>query len=499
MCEEKRKKFTKYNSEIGDTIAAISTPPGEGGIGIIRISGFKSLAIMEEIFTPANPSGNDKGDPECGDERGMEGDKPIRREGFKPRHAYFGTVHDENGDEIDEAICLFMKAPHTYTCEDMCEIQAHGSMVSLRMILGAVIRRGARLAEPGEFTKLAFMNGRIDLSQAEAVMDIISAKAYMPHDIAVKQLGGALGNEIEDIRSEIRDILAQVTVNIDFPDEDIEEAEYSELEASVQTEMNRISRLRTSADTGRIARDGIRAAIVGKPNVGKSSFLNAVLGAERAIVTDLPGTTRDTIEEAASVQGVPIILTDTAGMRDTGDKIERIGIDRARDAMYSADIVIFVMDGSTKLTKEDFGIMNEMNNMEGKVSGLIAVINKEDLGTAFSEEEISERLPNAVIMRTSLKEYGGERKVVEQILKTVLSGEIKSEMGNIIMNERHADALMRAEAEISDGLKAIRSGQALELAEIPIHASYDALGEIIGMTAGDEILDTVFSKFCLGK
>lgn len=467
-----------------DTIAAISTPPGEGGIGIVRMSGPASLNIMKKLFEPSRASGN------------YEAFLPA------PRHAYFGEFKDARGSVIDDVICIYFKAPRTYTREDMVEIQAHGSPVSLRKILNAVINEGCRIAEPGEFTKLAFMNGRIDLSQAEAVMDLISAKTDTPHGIAVKQLSGQLKEEIDDIREQLRDVLAQMTVNIDFPDEDIEQREYEEIITALQRIKNRVDRIADSSESGRIARDGVKAAIIGKPNVGKSSLMNGILGEDRAIVTNIPGTTRDTLEEQVSYEGIPIILTDTAGIRESEDEVEQIGIDRARANVESADILIFVVDGSNELTEEDFSIIEMIKNVmqiNRKLKKVIAVINKEDLDQKIEKEDILKLLPEALVLKTSLIEYDGALKIIKEIGKLVSEGTVTSEMGNIITNERHKIALNSASNELLDTIKTLKTGEPLDIVEISAHAAYDFLGEILGDAAGEEILDAVFTKFCLGK
>jgi tRNA modification GTPase len=454
---------------MGDTIAAISTAPGEGGIGIVRVSGPECSSIMKKVFSSCP-------------------------EKISPRHAYYGRVLSRDGETIDEAICLYMKAPHTYTCEDVLEIQAHGSTISLRKILRRVLEAGARMAEPGEFTKLAFLNGRIDLTQAEAVIDIIKAKSEIPFSIAEEQLAGKLGTEVTSIRNAIKDVLAQMAVNIDFPDEDIEQEEYSSLAASLRKQEEELSSLIATSDSGRIAREGIKMAIVGRPNVGKSSLMNSILGEERAIVTDIPGTTRDTIEESASIAGMSVVLVDTAGIRSTDDVIEKIGIERSKREIEESDVTVMVFDGSEPLCDED-------REIAGTLSGrrVLAVINKEDKGTVIGEDDVRKLLPDCTIITTSLISREGKRAVMEELEKMMSSGFVRSDGGNVVTNERHRDALVRADRDLLSSISLLERGEPLEIAELDAHYAFDALGEIIGETAGEEILDTVFSKFCLGK
>lgn len=455
---------------MADTIAAISTPVGEGGIGIVRLSGSKALSIMKEVFTPLP-------------------------EEVEPRHAYFGKVINvKDNSIIDEAICIYMNAPHSYTCEDVVEIQAHGGTVSLRMILRNVINAGARIAEPGEFTKLAFLNGRIDLIQAEAVIDVIKAKSEVPLSIAERQLQGKLGVEITQIRSKMLNILAQMAVNIDFPDEDIEQVAYDDFSFSLLECKNRIKKLLDTADSGRIAREGIKVAIIGRPNVGKSSLMNSILGENRAIVTDIPGTTRDTIEEVASISGIPIVITDTAGIRETDDVIEKMGIERSFEKAEDSDLVVLVIDGSVPLEKEDIEIIKGIRQ-----KNILIVINKRDLGKAVSIEEIKRFLPEADFVSTALIKPDGADIVMNKIRDMFMTGLDISGERNIVTNERHHAALQRAYDHVNSAIDLLERLQPLEISEIDVHSSYDALGEIIGETAGEEIIDTVFAKFCLGK
>ena len=313
-----------------DTIAAVATAYGEGGIGIIRISGEKALSILEEVFEFAG-----------------ETSQIVNR-----RMTYGRIVDRENEQIIDEVLAIHMKGPKTYTAEDVVEINCHGSMVSLRKTLALVLRKGARLAEPGEFTKRAFLNGRLDLSQAEAVIDIIKAKTDRSFDVAMSQLEGALSLRVTEIRQKLLDLLVDITVNIDYPDEDIEELTYDKIEENILLIGEMIEKLLSTADTGRMIREGIRVAIVGKPNVGKSSLMNSLLRETRAIVTEIPGTTRDTIEEAISIRNIPVYLVDTAGIRETSDEVERLGIERSKAAFNEADFIIFIMDGSSAISDD---------------------------------------------------------------------------------------------------------------------------------------------------
>jgi tRNA modification GTPase len=304
-----------------DTIAAIATPLGEGGIGVIRISGESAGKVMGEVFVPAGSK--------------MPADR---------RMTYGHIVDPETGKVIDEVLCVFMKAPATYTAEDVVEINCHGGMVPLRKTLELVLAHGARMAEKGEFTKRAFLNGRMDLSQAEAVIDVIRARTDTTFDVAMDQLEGVLSRQIKAIRKKLLDTLVQLTVNIDYPDEDIEEMTFEKLDESLKDINEDIGRLLASASTGRIINEGLRVAIIGKPNVGKSSLMNCLLRESRAIVTEIPGTTRDTIEEFLSIRGIPVILTDTAGIRETDDKIESIGIEKSKESFNQADLIIFMLD-----------------------------------------------------------------------------------------------------------------------------------------------------------
>ena len=470
---------------MNDTITAISSAPGEAGIGIVKVSGPGCREIMHKIMK------------KCPEEP-------------EPRHAYLSRVmrntEDGNAEAIDEAIFLFMEGPHSYTGEDVLEIQAHGSNVGLRSVLQAVLDsgvEGVRMAEPGEFTKLAFLNGKMDLSQAEAVIDIIKARTDLSLTIAEGQSAGSLGDTIREIRENLLDVLAEMAVNIDYPDEDEDyssESDSSSLIGKIRWILNDIEMLLDTASIGRIAREGVRVVIAGKPNAGKSSLMNALLGEGRVIVTDVPGTTRDTVEESMSIGGVPIVLVDTAGLRNTDDKVEKIGIERTAQAMATADLIILVLDGSAALDDKDdtvLGYIEKMNNEH-----LLVVINKNDLGNTITEEDVRAKLPEAEVVSTSLI-GDGIPAAVASVARAVSDmydiGKLNAREMNIVTNERHVRLLRNAEMNLDEAITMLQNGDPMEVIELSAHYAYDALGKIIGEEVGDDVLDRVFSKFCLGK
>ena len=457
-----------------DTIAAIATPYGEGGIGIIRISGEESENILEKIFKPSNNK------EVCSD---------------SSRKLLYGHVYDpDSGEIIDEVLAVYMKGPNTYTCEDVVEIDCHGGIVPLRRILEVVFAAGARPAERGEFTKRAFLNGRIDLTQAEAVIDLVRAKADRSFDVAMDQLQGRLSESIKTIRAKLMDLLVELTVNIDYPDEDIEIITYERLKDGLEEVKKDIEKLISGSNTGRLISEGIRVAIIGKPNVGKSSLMNALLKESRAIVTDIPGTTRDTIEETLSISGIPVVLTDTAGIRETEDEIESIGIERSKLSFNKADLVLFMIDGSREISDEDRKIAEYVE--PGKT---VAVINKCDKEQIVSLDEVKALIPETEVIQTSLAEPEGSEVIEHIITDRVMSGETTQGESVTVTNARHVHLLKEARQSVSDALSLVDINESVEIIEIDVNQAYVSLGEIIGEAVGDDIIDEVFSRFCLGK
>lgn len=455
---------------MNDTIAAIATAAGEGGIGIVRISGPEALETALRVFR-------------CKGSR------------LDDRRMTYGHVVEPGGDRIiDEALAVYMKGPASYTGDDVVEINCHGSMVSLRRTLQAVLRSGARMAEPGEFTKTAFLNGRMDLSQAEAVIDVIKARTDKSFDVAMSQLEGGLSLEINRIRNSIMDLLVEIAVNIDYPDEDIEQIVAEGIINKISTINDMIEKLLSGADTGRIVREGLSMVIVGKPNVGKSSLMNALLRETRAIVTEIPGTTRDTIEEALSIRGIPVYLTDTAGIRETDDIVEKIGIEKTKDAFNKADTIILILDASSPLTEEDEMIIEHIGDRK-----CFLLINKQDRGSCLDRDELKRLLPEATVIETVLTSGEGISELEDKIEEQVYSGRISRSDDVLVNNVRHIELLHKAEDSLKAARKILESGEAMDFAEIDIREAYEVLGEITGDTVSEDIIDEVFARFCLGK
>ena len=457
---------------IDDTIAAIATAPGEGGIGIIRISGPKSLEVAEEIFFS------------------MSGKKISE---YPARTLIFGNIKD--GDKkIDEVLVAYMKGPNSYTAEDVIEINCHGGFISVKRILELVLSKDVRLAEAGEFTKRAFLNGRIDLSQAEAVIDVINAKTDMAHEVAENQLDGSLSNRIREFREKVTELLAQVEVAIDYPEEDIEFIAYTTLEEKTRELNKDIKKLYETSESGKIFREGLKTVIVGKPNVGKSSLLNSILGENRAIVTDIPGTTRDVIEEFVNIKGIPLKIVDTAGIRETDDVVEKIGVEKSMASFDTADLIIMVVDSSSELSEEDREILEKVQGKE-----TILLLNKTDLPQVIDEEEVKKYVNEENIIKISALHNEGIEDVHDRIEAMVYKGDIKSSSNVIITNSRHKDALYRAMKSAEDAMRAIEDRMPLDFVEVDLKNIWDYLGYINGDTVSEDLLDNIFHNFCIGK
>ena len=457
---------------IDDTIAAIATAPGEGGIGIIRISGEKSLQVAQSIFK--SKSG-----------------KMIKD--YNVRTLIYGTVVD-NEKVIDEVLVAYMKGPNSYTAEDVIEINCHGGFISVKKILELILSKGVRLAEAGEFTKRAFLNGRIDLSQAEAIIDVIKSKTDMAHEVAQSQLEGSLAKKIKDLRMNVTEVLAHLEVSIDFAEEDVEEITYQTLEEKAIELRNEIKKLYDTAESGKILRDGLKTVIVGKPNVGKSSLLNSILGENRAIVTDIAGTTRDVIEEFVNIKGIPLKIVDTAGIRETEDVVEKIGVEKSRESFSTADLVIMVLDASRKLSEEDMEILESLKNKK-----TIVLLNKMDLEPQIELEKIEEFVNSEDIIKISALKHQGIEELQDKIEAMVYHGSVKNSSNLMITNSRHKDALFKAYESINDAISAIEQRMPYDFIEVDFKNIWDYLGYINGDTVREDLLDTIFANFCIGK
>lgn len=457
-----------------DTIAAISTAPGEGAIGIVRISGEDAIRIADEVYRLK--------------------EKRLNEQASHTIH--YGHIVDPKNDEvIDEVMVTVLRAPKTFTREDVVEINCHGGIVAINRILQLVLRMGARLAEPGEFTKRAFLNGRIDLSQAEAVMDLIRAKTDKSMQMAMRQLDGELSKLIQNLRQEILNTLAQVEVNIDYPEyDDVEEMTLQLLREKTQQVSQGIRALLNTASQGKILRDGLKTAIVGRPNVGKSSLLNVLLREEKAIVTDIAGTTRDTIEEYVNVRGVPLQLIDTAGIRETDDVVERIGVERSRKALSEADFVLLILNQSEELMDEDLRLLEQTKDFKR-----IILLNKTDLPTKIDMDKVKEFAKDSEIVTTSMLKKEGIDQLEEKIADYFFQGQMNERDATYLSNTRHIALLEKAEQALQEVANGVDMGMPVDLIQIDFTRAWDLLGEITGDTVQDELLTQLFSQFCLGK
>ncbi|MFS7255916.1 tRNA uridine-5-carboxymethylaminomethyl(34) synthesis GTPase MnmE [Carnobacterium divergens] len=457
-----------------DTIAAVSTPPGEGAIGIVRLSGDEALAVADKVY--------------------QAGKKQLAE---VPSHTiHYGHIIDpKNSGVIDEVMVSVMREPKTFTREDVVEINCHGGITSVNQVLQLVLQNGARLAEPGEFTKRAFLNGRIDLSQAEAVMDLIRAKTDKAMYLALQQLDGNLSQLIRNLRSEILDTLAQVEVNIDYPEYDDVETLTSKLlvEKAYQVKAS-INQLLQTASEGKILREGLATAIIGRPNVGKSSLLNFLLQEDKAIVTEIAGTTRDIIEEYVNVRGVPLKLVDTAGIRETEDIVERIGVERSRQALSESDLVLLVFNQNEPLKNEDRLLIEATND-----NHRIVILNKMDLPNQLDLAELESLVDPENIVKTSILTKSGIESLENKIAALFFAGETGERDATYVSNVRHIALLHDAEAALDEVINGIESGMPVDLVQIDMTRCWDLLGEITGDSVQDELLTQLFSQFCLGK
>lgn len=455
-----------------DTIAAISTPLGEGGIAIVRVSGPESIPIVDKLF------------------RGKHKLSTVDSHTIHYGH----LVDPQSGQIMEEVMVTVLKAPRTYTREDVVEVNCHGGMLSVKKVLELILAQGARLAEPGEFTKRAFLNGRIDLSQAEAVMDLIRAKTDRALKVALHQVEGRLSREITRLRERMIETLAHIEVTIDYPEYDVEEVTLHRLKETCQWAQGEINRLLATAEQGKILREGLKTAIIGRPNVGKSSLLNTLIRENKAIVTDIPGTTRDIIEEYVNIRGVPLRLMDTAGIRETEDLVEQIGVDKSREVLQEADLILLVLNYAEALTEEDRRLFELVSGRK-----TIIIVNKTDLPKKIDLNEVKQLNPESKLITISIKEEKGIEELEKAIGELYFTGELETEDPTYVSNVRHINLLKQANQALSDALAAIEQRMPVDLIQIDIQRAWQLLGEIIGDEVSDQLIEELFSQFCLGK
>lgn len=456
-----------------DTITSISTPMGEGAIGIVRLSGPQAVEIADKLY---------KGKHLLND---------------VPSHTinYGHIIDPESKEVVEEVMVSVLRAPKTFTREDIIEINCHGGILTINRVLELTMTYGARMAEPGEFTKRAFLNGRIDLSQAEAVMDFIRSKTDRASKVAMSQIEGRLSDLIKKQRQSILEILAQVEVNIDYPEyDDVEDATTEFLLEQSKEIKQEINRLLDTGAQGKIMREGLSTVIVGKPNVGKSSMLNNLIQDNKAIVTEVAGTTRDVLEEYVNVRGVPLRLVDTAGIRETEDIVEKIGVERSRKALSQADLILFVLNNNEALTQEDYTLYEVVKNED-----VIVIVNKMDLEQNIDINEVKDMIGNTPLIQTSMLKQEGIDELEIQIRDLFFGGEVQNQDMTYVSNSRHISLLKQARQTIQDAIDAAESGVPMDMVQIDLTRTWEILGEIIGETASDELIDQLFSQFCLGK
>ncbi|HAY0787705.1 TPA: tRNA uridine-5-carboxymethylaminomethyl(34) synthesis GTPase MnmE [Staphylococcus aureus] len=456
-----------------DTITSISTPMGEGAIGIVRLSGPQAVEIADKLY---------KGKHLLND---------------VPSHTinYGHIIDPESKEVVEEVMVSVLRAPKTFTREDIIEINCHGGILTINRVLELTMTHGARMAEPGEFTKRAFLNGRIDLSQAEAVMDFIRSKTDRASKVAMNQIEGRLSDLIKKQRQSILEILAQVEVNIDYPEyDDVEDATTEFLLERSKEIKQEINRLLDTGAQGKIMREGLSTVIVGKPNVGKSSMLNNLIQDNKAIVTEVAGTTRDVLEEYVNVRGVPLRLVDTAGIRETEDIVEKIGVERSRKALSQADLILFVLNNNEALTQEDYTLYEVVKNED-----VIVIVNKMDLEQNIDIDEVKKMIGDTPLIQTSMLKQEGIDELEIQIRDLFFGGEVQNQDMTYVSNSRHVSLLKQARQTIQDAIDAAESGVPMDMVQIDLTRTWEILGEIIGETASDELIDQLFSQFCLGK
>ncbi|HDD5967906.1 TPA: tRNA uridine-5-carboxymethylaminomethyl(34) synthesis GTPase MnmE [Staphylococcus aureus] len=456
-----------------DTITSISTPMGEGAIGIVRLSGPQAVEIADKLY---------KGKHLLND---------------VPSHTinYGHIIDPESKEVVEEVMVSVLRAPKTFTREDIIEINCHGGILTINRVLELTMTYGARMAEPGEFTKRAFLNGRIDLSQAEAVMDFIRSKTDRASKVAMNQIEGRLSDLIKKQRQSILEILAQVEVNIDYPEyDDVEDATTEFLLEQSKEIKQEINRLLDTGAQGEIMREGLSTVIVGKPNVGKSSMLNNLIQDNKAIVTEVAGTTRDVLEEYVNVRGVPLRLVDTAGIRETEDIVEKIGVERSRKALGQADLILFVLNNNEALTQEDYTLYEVVKNED-----VIVIVNKMDLEQNIDINEVKDMIGDTPLIQTSMLKQEGIDELEIQIRDLFFGGEVQNQDMTYVSNSRHISLLKQARQTIQDAIDAAESGVPMDMVQIDLTRTWEILGEIIGETASDELIDQLFSQFCLGK
>ena len=450
------------------TIAAISTAPGIGGIGIVRMSGKECFDILDKFFKPIS-------------------DKPIKGYSIK-----YGKIYD-NDEVVDEGLVSYFIGPKSYTTENMCEINSHGGMIVMKKILDVCLKNGADLAEPGEFTKRAFLNGRIDLTQAEAVIDVINSKTEKEAKASMNQLEGYLSKKIKEIREDLISGMADIEVSIDYPEYDVEEVTNTKILEILDRNAKRLNELEKSFSSGKILREGVKTAIIGRPNAGKSSLLNLLLNEERAIVTEIEGTTRDTIEEFISVEGIPFKIIDTAGIRETEDTVEKIGVKKAIEIAKDSDLIIAIFDITKKLNDEDEKILEILKNRKS-----IIILNKIDLNQVGVEKEIFEKYSKNIVT-LSTKTQEGMLELLEMMQKMVVTEEIKTDNELLVINSRHKALISKAIVSLNKAIDTLNAGMPVDVIAIYIKEILEELGKITGESVTDDIISEIFSKFCLGK